>query len=638
MLRSRPGRQAGAYNWPHDFSPETTPSQRNISWKELEESPKRLIMRRSHEDFRFSSWRRTRRLVYILCIVTCCFLLFWLFASRYSNLRASLHLLRPIEPVEPVEGTVEGTVEKPTSVALTQDTFATTLDEPPLNDNRKEAHITDTRKVPWPPMVTAIPETRPDPEALYSGLTVSSVDSQFCGVSPCRILLPLWIGEQESRSRMHLVQVLQLARALNRTLVLPNVGRSRIGACGRWDFEVYYDVGSFVGPKREEDLGRVRKVMLMDDFRTWLEMRPTGPKGQLLFVDEKTDVEEDASREKVRVNGSEALSVYADKDILDLEDPRLRKVRCLSTKYRQLQLDASSPMTVHLPPVDSFGGQFLADAFTQDETFLAARRQFSAAVEATPEVLILHWDTRHFPYPHLLESMSLDYSSKVHALARKLVQPRIPYLAIHWRMETVIPALLPDCAEALVDTVVALLSDPNLASGIKTVWFASDFPWPISSGAAAAVSDDVLNSSSDGGRQQNLMQIASSARRSNTFRSVSHEHIEAIGIFTAAFRQGGTLADWRLTGVSEELDRVRKEMEREGKGYVLEEDDDEGVLLEDSGVLGILDKLAAMNAALFVSGAKRCGRVSSFTKQITDHRGAKSKKDNAPRNIADIFG
>ena len=45
------------------------------------------------------------------------------------------------------------------------------------------------------------------------------------------------------------------------------------------------------------------------------------------------------------------------------------------------------------------------------------------------------------------------------------------------------------------------------------------------------------------------------------------------------------------------------------KGYVLEEDDDEGVLLEDSGVLGILDKLVAMNSALFVSGAKRCGRV-----------------------------
>ena len=115
------------------------------------------------------------------------------------------------------------------------------------------------------------------------------------------------------------------------------------------------------------------------------------------------------------------------------------------------------------------------------------------------------------------------------------------------------------------------------------------------------------NSADD--QSQESMQIASSARRSNTFRSVSHEHIEAIGIFTSAFRAGGVLENWKLTGVSEELDRVRREMEKEGKGYVLEEDDDEGVLLEDSGVLGILDKLVAMNSALFVSGAKRCGRV-----------------------------
>ena len=44
-------------------------------------------------------------------------------------------------------------------------------------------------------------------------------------------------------------------------------------------------------------------------------------------------------------------------------------------------------------------------------------------------------------------------------------------------------------------------------------------------------------------------------------------------------------------------------------GRLDDEDDEEGVLLDDPGVLGILDKLAAMRAALFVSGAKRCGRV-----------------------------
>ena len=101
---------------------------------------------------------------------------------------------------------------------------------------------------------------------------------------------------------------------------------------------------------------------------------------------------------------------------------------------------------------------------------------------------------------------------------------------------------------------------------------------------------------------------------------------------------------YKLTGVKEELSRIKREvgveMEKdqerrraryydelvneneEGKNddepedkwggrrlNILEEDDNGGILLEDPGVLGILDKLAAFNAALFVSGAKGCGRV-----------------------------
>ncbi|KAK7682558.1 hypothetical protein QCA50_014358 [Cerrena zonata] len=633
MLRSRPTRQAEASIWTREFSPALptitkTPSQASldIAWKELEESPKRISLRRSYDELR-SPRRRFKRILPLMLALACCVLLFWFLApGLYASLKESHNFLPspPPQVLEPTQDLIEITPSQaPTTSPSSKASLVHVQAEP---------RITDTRKVRWPPMVTAIPETRPDTNSLYSGVTASSIDAQFCGgISPCRILLPLWIGEQESRSRMHLVQVLQLARSLNRTLVLPNVGRSRIGACGRWEFEVYYDVGSFVGPKTEADEGLVRKVMLMDDFRTWLEMRPTEPSGQLLFVDEKTDVDEDASKDKISPNSTEALSVYVDKTSLDVEDSRLRKVRCLPTKYRQLELETFAPMTVHIPPVDSFGGQFLADALAQDEIIRHSVLQGSL-LDPIPEVLVLHWDTRHFPFPNLLdpEAMNLDYSSKLYSLARKLMQP--PYLAIHWRMETVSPSLLPDCAEALVDTLTTLLSDPNLASGIQTIWFASDFPWPVSSSAA-----DILNSNLEGDQTQGSMQIASSARRSNTFRSVSHEHVEAIGIFTSAFRKGGVLENWRLTGVTEELERVRREMEKEGKGYVLEEDDDEGVLLEDSGVLGILDKLVAMDSALFVSGAKRCGRVSSFTKQITDYR-AKQKEANVPRNIVDIFG
>jgi len=85
--------------------------------------------------------------------------------------------------------------------------------------------------------------------------------------------------------------------------------------------------------------------------------------------------------------------------------------------------------------------------------------------------------------------------------------------------------------------------------------------------------------------------------------------------------------------VAEELDRIRKESDG---GAILEEDDEQDVLLEDPGVLGILDKLAAMRAAVFVSGAKRCGRVSTFTRQIIGFRA--NARGGVQRNVVEVFG
>jgi len=65
-------------------------------------------------------------------------------------------------------------------------------------------------------------------------------------------------------------------------------------------------------------------------------------------------------------------------------------------------------------------------------------------------------------------------------------------------------------------------------------------------------------------------------------------------------------------------------------------------LLEDIGVQGILDKLIVIQSALFVSGAKGCGRVSSFTKQVIDARQVVMESDDdvgsKPRNLVTHFG
>ncbi|EKM58664.1 uncharacterized protein PHACADRAFT_253150, partial [Phanerochaete carnosa HHB-10118-sp] len=70
-----------------------------------------------------------------------------------------------------------------------------------------------------------------------------------------------------------------------------------------------------------------------------------------------------------------------------------------------------------------------------------------------PDVLVVHWDLRHLPFASPPALPPLEYSAALWAHARRLLAPHEPYAAVHWRMETVDPGALPDCADALVDTL-----------------------------------------------------------------------------------------------------------------------------------------------------------------------------------------
>ncbi|KAF8181484.1 hypothetical protein BJ912DRAFT_854680 [Pholiota molesta] len=188
--------------------------------------------------------------------------------------------------------------------------------------------------------------------------------------------------------------------------------------------------------------------------------------------------------------------------------------------------------------------------------------------------------------------------------------PKAPYLAVQWRMETVSPELLEDCAHALVDVLSRLLRDFALAENITTVWFASDYPYPV-----------VEHSPS----QRRPAVIA----KSGTFRDFGVRHEEAIDILRKAFVKEGELSHWVLTDFAEAIE-TNKGVE---KGVDSE-------LLQDSGTLGILDKLVSINANLFVSGASRCSRRSSFTKQVVEARNDEwsRSRESHLRNVVEIFG
>ncbi|TFK49748.1 hypothetical protein OE88DRAFT_1646169 [Heliocybe sulcata] len=461
----------------------------------------------------------------------------------------------------------------------------------------------------WPPLVTHIPEARkPD--------LARRADMDFCGFSPCRLLLPARIAEQESKARQHLLQLLQLSRALNRTLVLPNVGKSRLGACMKFEFGAYYDLASFqlALESVESPDGRRPGTLTMDSFKAWLSARRHSVTSQVVFID---------TNAKSGLAGSKTLQHDEQLEVRLHDDDTVvyKRAPCFKTKYKRLF--ASSPffpLSVHLSNNRSAASSRVVDMLSDDDLRWAAFKPKAQDVAIfEPDVLAVDWDLRHPLFLEdltLLDAPKLEYAIHLKRSANMLSSSLRPYLAIHWRLESVPLKSLRECAYSLVDRLVDILSSSNSgnfsgAQGIRTVWIATDYPYPVTP-----------SSSLDG-----------SGKRSGTFKTISPEHVEAIGVFNEAFRAGGRLQAFRLTDLNGRLNVLEEDFEAKGG------DSEDARIFEDEGATGILDKLVATNADLFVSGAEGCSRTSSFTRQIVEARKAGIENgEQSLRNIVEFFG
>ncbi|OSX57590.1 hypothetical protein POSPLADRAFT_1061281 [Postia placenta MAD-698-R-SB12] len=426
----------------------------------------------------------------------------------------------------------------------------------------------------WPPMVTALPETHSGSRKLKSSLqspayTTEQIDRQFCNRAPCRLLLPLLIAEHEPHAQAHVTQLLALAHALNRTLVLPNVGRGRVGTCFRWDFGVYFDIASAVR------LGGGR-VMTMDDFRTWVDMRPQAATGQIIYVDEKTT--QDAT-----INDTLRVEVGID---AGMQDRRAKSGQCLKSRFRRLDLSSQQPVSVHLAPVDVWR------TLDNNETVVSALADELSAMLASPkapveslldlqqdsliqldpdsdsgaDVLLIHWDV------HGLQAFSapqapIGYSSKLWSLAQRMTSTT-PYLAVTWNNEKLLSTTFTECAHALVNTLSMLLHNATTAQGIETIWLLAD----------------------------NLTFVPS-LEGYGSLADMSSEHRQAMEVLRTAFAPNGELAKWKLTSSQRELASIS------ASGV----DVDEQGILEDSGVTDILNTMLAMKSSLFVDAGGDCG-------------------------------
>ncbi|KAL1916909.1 uncharacterized protein VTP21DRAFT_5106 [Calcarisporiella thermophila] len=357
--------------------------------------------------------------------------------------------------------------------------------------------------------------SRAPPENSYE------VDRALCGYSPCRFLFPTRIGEQESKARIHFQQLATLAIRLNRTVVLPNAGSGRLGACRRFPFSHYYDNTTLSFP-----------FVTQAEFEQWAKLR--NPTAQFVTLDRK-------KRWKRR-----KLDESAD----------LAKEDCIGGMNLRLRTSAS----VMVP--DSKNSR--TKLKLEDTERLVVDKVSNLDVD----VLLVRHNVR---LPFLSASEGLRYNPRWFEKASKIAESIKPFIAVHWRMETVNSRGLPKCAQRLTDLLHQLQQQHN----VSTVYLATDYPLE--------------------GRMH-----------STTWKQheVQADHHEAV----RRLRAHVDVTSWMT---------LRKEMLGEEEMEYAE---------EDSGLLGILDKNMCSEASLFVAGSPDCSKSSSFTAQISNER--KRRKEN----------
>ncbi|KAG8742650.1 hypothetical protein FRC10_001133 [Ceratobasidium sp. 414] len=428
-----------------------------------------------------------------------------------------------------------------------------------------------------PLLVTALPDSKPPKHKYVSN---ALADWKLCGSTtrPCQVVLvrltldwivsmlilvtqPASIGEQETKAQAHLQQskvnieafsaqctkseiVALIARSLNRTLVLPNMSKSRFGACSQNRFDLYYEVKSL------EALGV--RVVSYEAFLEWCAARRTPPQAQTLEM---------MSWEQHLLQPASFSQSSAWRRCLRKAAPRLDWTRN-GTRFavHDIKEFVSSDRSI----VDVIQRNALADLSNypdMDELDI-------------PQVYALSWTLRH-PLHSEAANRHLTYANGIVQFADRLLDTAGPIAVIHWRMESAPPMNLVACSKGLIE-ILKWMSFQDRLKDVRLAYLATDYPLENNA-----------------------------TRRSGTFHDIGEQHHTAINTLRKAFESGGVLESFKLVSYHD-LARLVPHAEH--------------VLETDPGFVGIMDKVIAGKADIFIRGSGQCARNSSFTKQIRTTR------------------
>ncbi|CAG8543924.1 2582_t:CDS:2, partial [Cetraspora pellucida] len=383
------------------------------------------------------------------------------------------------------------------------------------------------------------------------------INMKYCHDTTCKFIFPYFHQEQETRVNIHTRVYIHLARALNRTMVLANVGNSNVRACSPNSFDFYYDTGAL-----QEQYPDIRFIT-QDRFSEWSKERKISPITQHSWMIQDGRNDSLTVREKKTMEMDEGIEFGIDEKksfCLDKFNLNITNYKEFHTGIVEKPENLTEFYRVKLP---KFREEMLNFVINNLKTPQMMEHEVIMILNKSPRIIFPEVD-KVIPYSPYIIDQSKNIRSKLKT-----------YIAIHWRMEEGDPILMPECAERLITKVKRI----QKLHKIKNVYLATDFP--INGGKA---------------QSQTFLEISDSHKKAmeilglNGNSSVNNNSNHQIKFNT-----------WvSMNGFSQIRNHPKYETEFNG-----------------AGIHGILDKLICIQADYFLSGPKGCARLdSSFTRAI----------------------
>jgi hypothetical protein len=265
------------------------------------------------------------------------------------------------------------------------------------------------------------------------------INLKYCGEKTCRFMFPYFIPEQETRANLHIRSLTFLAESLNRIMILPNVGNSRLNCCAKFPFEFYYDL-----EKMKEMFPNI-KFMTQETFKEWTK--------ELLIKPDTlhTWFIEDGRNDSYSIRDHDQIAV----------EPGVRYEKKILYKLciDQFDLKISDYLEFHT------GRGHIKNLEHKMFNFFTENLK-----DIKSPVILIRNRSRKQMFPLIEEP--IPFAPHIIKQAIEIRNKLQPYFCIHWRMEQGILEKMPKCAEKLIKTINKL----KVTEGINNIYLATDYP------------------------------------------------------------------------------------------------------------------------------------------------------------------